>query len=307
MSDELQPEIESRRHWQGLILIILTSLLWSTSGAFAKSPALAAMDLSVRGPFLACFRTLFAALFILPFAFRKGLAWHPVMAWMLIAFSTMNVTFVSALTHTTAAAAIFLQCTSAFWAPIMSLLFLGESFSRAHKFALIPVLIGILIFVLGDWEGQYLFGNVLALISGIAYAGVVVSLRRLREYDSYYLAFLNHFVSGIILLPWLLQMGISTTNMQWILAACMGVFQMGLPYILFGFGLKSVKASEASLMVLIEPIFNPLWVLLLWGVPILSRDLLGGAFILAGLLLRYLLDFLKPTRPNSSGTELPSA
>lgn len=289
MNEKFNNNDDSRR-WQGLLLIALASLLWSTSGAFAKSPALASMDLAVRGPFLACFRTLFAALFLLPFAFRKGVAWHPTMLLMLFAFSTMNVTFVTALTQTTAAAAIFLQCTSVFWAPLMSWFFLGETLARSHKLALIPVLVGIAIFVLGDWEMQFLLGNLLALISGIAYAGVVVSLRSLRRYDSCYLAFLNHFVSGIILVPWLWHMGISVTGSQWFLAAAMGVFQMGLPYVLFGYGLRSVKASEASLMVLIEPILNPLWVLLLWGNPILVRDIWGGSCILTGLVLRYLLE-----------------
>ncbi|MAT14564.1 MAG: hypothetical protein CMJ46_04760 [Planctomyces sp.] len=282
--------------WIGISFILMTSVMWSTSGAFVKSPPFAEMPADTRGLFLACFRAMFAGIFLFPLALRGRFSWERTMGWMLLSFAVMNITFITAMSYTTAAAAIFLQCTSALWAPIMGVFFLGESFSRAHKFGLVPIVLGIVLFVFWDLRPEYLIGNLLALISGVAYAGVVVTLRRLRDHNPFYLAALNNFLSGLVVLPWLLFAGFfsgphAPETIHWVLAVAMGIVQLGLPYVLFSFGLKRVTAGEASLLVLIEPILNPLFVWLMWSIPVLMRDVWGGAFILTGLALRYLLEY----------------
>ena len=125
---------------------------------------------------------------------------------------------------------------------------------------------------------------------------MVVTLRQLRNHNPFYLAALNNLFSGLIVLPWLLAIGLfsgphAPEAIHWGLAVAMGIFQLGLPYALFSFGLKRVTAGEASLLVLVEPILNPLFVWLLWSIPVMLRDVWGGGFILAGLLLRYTLEY----------------
>ncbi|QDU79577.1 EamA-like transporter family protein [Polystyrenella longa] len=292
----LKTPLSTEPRWIGISFILLTSLMWSTSGAFVKSPAFADMPTDERGLFLACFRAMFAGLFLLPFALRGRFTWERPMLWMVLSFAVMNITFITAMSYTTAAAAIFLQCTSAIWAPLMSLVFLKEPFSRAHRIGLIPIAFGIVLFVFWDMRPEHLIGNLLALISGVAYAGVVVTLRQLRNHNPYYLACMNNLISGLVVLPWLLSINFFTgatapDAIHWYLAIAMGILQLGLPYVLFGFGLKRVTAGEASLLVLIEPILNPLFVWLLWSIPVMARDVWGGSFILAGLLLRYCLEY----------------
>ena len=67
----------------------------------------------------------------------------------------------------------------------------------------------------------------------------------------------------------------------------LGVIQMGLPYLLFAHGVKSVSAQEASLIVLLEPILNPILVLWCWGEAVAGATWLGGGLILTGLAIRY--------------------
>jgi len=162
-----------------------------------------------------------------------------------------------------------------------------------HHFGIIGtqtmlILFGIIWIVAHSPESR-MTGNLIALGSGLSYAGVVFCLRYLRDEDSVWLVSLNHTVSGLLLLPWALSMGVSLGPSQWSLVAVLGVFQMGLPYLLFARGVQSVRTQDAALLTLIEPILNPVWVLLFLGEPVGMATWLGGAMILGGLAARYLL------------------
>ena len=71
------------------------------------------------------------------------------------------------------------------------------------------------------------------------------------------------------------------------LLVLMAAVQFALPYVLFTVGLKLVSGAEASLIALIEPVLNPIWVALLLGEQPTAATMAGGAVILLGLLLRY--------------------
>jgi drug/metabolite transporter (DMT)-like permease len=77
------------------------------------------------------------------------------------------------------------------------------------------------------------------------------------------------------------------------IVAVMGALQLGLPYFLFSKGLQSVPLLEASLIALIEPVLNPVWVALTVGEIPSTGTLSGGLMILIGLGVRYLWPLLK--------------
>jgi drug/metabolite transporter (DMT)-like permease len=262
--------------------------LWSTSGAFVKSPPLAAIPQPARGPFLACFRALFAAAVLAILVRPRHVRWRPMLVPFVVSFASMNLLFVTALTRTTAAAAVFLQYTSTGWAFLLSAVFLGERLGRLNTLALACALVGIWWIVAGDWTTQNYAGNWLALASGACYAGVVVSLKWLRDEDSAWLVALCHAAAGLVLLPSVLSSPLHVDALQWTLVALLGVLQMGLPYVLFARALRSVPTQEAALLTLLEPIANPIWVLLLWGEAVPASTWIGGGFIVGGLAVRYL-------------------
>jgi drug/metabolite transporter (DMT)-like permease len=73
------------------------------------------------------------------------------------------------------------------------------------------------------------------------------------------------------------------------LLAVMATFQFAIPYILFARGIAHVPGAEASLLALIEPVLNPIWVALFYGEDPTTATIIGGAIILLGLALRYLV------------------
>jgi drug/metabolite transporter, DME family len=287
---------------RGRLLLIAAALLWSTSGVVLKSPPLVNWDLplEMRGPILACYRAAFALLFLLPFVRWKRVRWRPAILPMALCFGAMNLLYITALTRTTAAAAIFLQYTASIWAFVFGWLFLKERIDRGNLLALLLAVAGIAWIVAGDWGGPNAVGNVMALGAGLSYAGVILCLRQLRDEDSAWLIAVDHAVSFVILLPWVAiatsqgssenpGMSSGLDAVQWSLVAALGVTSMALPYVIFARAIRHVPTQEAGLLLLLEPILNPVWVWLAWGEENPPQIWIGGGLILSGLAVRYLL------------------
>jgi len=271
---------------RGRLMAVAASLLWSTSGAFVKSPPLAAIPEDGRGPILACFRGLAAAAALALFVRPRHIRWRPMLVPFVISFAAMNLLFVTAMTRTTAAAAIFLQYTSTAWAFLFSIVFLREPVDRANLFALACALAGLGWIVAGDWNSAYFAGNLLALGSGVCYAGVIITLKALRDEDPAWLVALCHAGAGLLLLPMVATRSLSLSPFQWAVVCVFGVVQMGLPYVIFAGALRRIPIQDAALLTLLEPILNPLWVYLLWGEPVGTSTWIGGGLILGGLAIR---------------------
>eukprot|EP00913_Durusdinium_trenchii_P028504 g26732.t1 len=288
---------------RGRLLLILAAVLWSTSGVVLKSPPLAELPLSMRGTVLACYRALFAFVFLVPFVPRRAVRWRPMLIPMVVCFAVMNLLYITAMTRTTAAAAIFLQYTSSVWAFVFGLFFLKEGIDRGNLVALLFAVCGIGWIVAGDWGNENFVGNLLALGAGFTYAGVILCLRVLREENSAWLICLNHLVGGVALLPFVWQADPTELRLvQWVLIAALGVTSMSLPYVIFATAIRSVRTQEAGLLLLLEPVLNPIWVWLFWREENNPAVLVGGGLILLGLALRYLLF---PTRAAAAASIAP--
>ncbi len=120
--------------------------------------------------------------------------------------------------------------------------------------------------------------------------------------DSVWLIALNHLVTAVILLPFVLRIGIWPSGAQATWLAAFGILQMGLPYVLFARGVRQLPGHQASFIVLLEPILVPVWVWLAWRhhpsyEPPAWWTLLGGGLILLGLLTRFGLPLRRPGAP----------
>lgn len=270
---------------RGRLSILAAAVLWSSSGLFAKAPTFNTWPLAFRGPLLGFWRALFAGLVLLPAIRRPRL--RMALAPMALSFAAMNVTYMSAMTLSTAANAIWLQSTAPFWVLLAGMI-TGTLPSGRDLTALAFAAVGIACILFFEVGGQGQLGTLCGLAAGIAYAGVVLSLRRLREEDSAWLVALNNVVTAVILLPFVLYTRLWPTPMQLLWLVLFGVLQMGLPYLLFARGLQRISAQEATLIGLLEPVLLPLWVYLAYREQPASWTLIGGALILAGLGVRYL-------------------
>ncbi len=282
----------------GRLCIVLAALLWSTSGAFTKvltkdtglgldQPAIEPWDLAGKEvPVqIACYRVLFAGLVLVPILRRQDISFRGLMVVMALCFAVMNALFVTALALGTAANAILLQYTAPMWMYLASVVWLGEPADRRSGIALVVGLAGILVIVLGGpLEGLPIL--LVALGSGLAYAGVMICLRVLRHLSSRWLTVWNHLLSGLVLLPllWALR---PPTLAQFVVLFLYGAVQMALAYWLVARGLRAVSPQEAGTITLLEPLLNPLWTYLIAGERPATETFVGGALILGALLWRY--------------------
>ncbi|MFP6701760.1 MAG: DMT family transporter [Planctomycetaceae bacterium] len=278
---------------RGRWLLVAAAVLWSTTGLFVKFDALRTVD----GPTLACLRSLFAALCLLPFLKLESVRWRRGLVPMAVAFAAMNGLFLTAMTLTTAAAAVFLQYTATPWSFLLGLVVLGESWRRGNLVAVGLAVAGIAVIVVADnshnptdqTTHMHGMGNLMAVGSGLAFAIVIVSLRHLRDLSPVFLVLVNQLAACLVLLPWLAWHPPELSLQQWTLLAAFGVVQMAVPYLLFARGVKSVPVQEAALIVLLEPVLTPTWVGLLGWESAPATVWLGGGLIVTGLLLRYTL------------------
>lgn len=281
-----------KKLFRARMLVLLASVLWSLSGLFIKSPPIHSIPQEARGLIMACYRAFFAGLFLLPFVKINSIRWRPALIPLLIAFASMNFLFITAMTKTSAAAAIFLQNTSVVWAMLIGFLFLKERIERGSILAILIVLTGIFCIVASDWSGENFSGNIIALLSGISYSLVVIFFRVLRDENPAWLVALCLLVSAALVAPWALTLGISLTGTQIFLVVFMGVIQLGIPYVIFSHAVKTVNSQEAALPVLMEPILNPIWVWLFWGETVSVATFIGCTLIILGLAVRFL--FFRP-------------
>jgi drug/metabolite transporter (DMT)-like permease len=285
------------------LYVLSAGLLWSTSGAFTKvltqetvfglnEPAIE--GLKVPGfveafPLqIVCYRAFFAGLLLVPTLKLRNLTMRPSMFLMGMLFVIMNVTFLSALALGPAADAILLQYSAPLWVYLAGILWLGEKPERRSTIAMWLGMIGIGIIVAGGWRDGELPVMMLALASGLAYGGVLVCIRLLRNVSSPWLTVWNNLWSALVLLPIVVFMK-PPSAAQLAVLVVYGTLQMGLPYWLLAKGLRTVSPQEAGTITLLEPLLNPLWAYLVSPRTETPNafTLVGGAVILATLAWRY--------------------
>jgi len=262
------------------------------------------------GGTIAFYRGLFAGLALLPIVKPRAWQFRAGMLPLIVAFGAMSGLFIGAIKNTTAANAIFLQYSSAVWSVPLSLLILRERPNRRSLYGIAVAASGIVLIVaLGGGGGPNdPLGIMLGLGSGVAYASVAVGLRGLRGFDAIWLSAVNNLGGACVLGLWLW----ATTGpvaipdpRQTVILIAFGVIQMAIPYILFARGLREIPAPEAGLISLIEPILNPIWVILFIGEYPEWPTWFGGAFLLVGVGIRYApLGRRRPVAPQAA--EAPS-
>jgi drug/metabolite transporter (DMT)-like permease len=260
--------------------LLLAAVLWSLAGIFIKFLSLPPLT-------IVFYRSLFASLFF-AFFIRRSIAVPRVALFVsTLAYTAAISAFVSANKITTAANAIALQYTAPMFVFVIVHFLFGEKITGASWISLILGMLGVAVICVGSAGQPDAAGVMIALLSGLLFSIYMVSLRFLKEFNPGTLTFLNNLVCCLILLPWVgSQLSISPEE-GWIVAV-MGVVQLGIPYWLFSKGLEQISVQEASLIVLIEPVLNPIWVALIVGELPSGATLVGGLCIVGSLAFRYL-------------------
>ena len=273
--------LPSRRDVErGRWLILAAAFLWSLAGVFIKF-------LDLHPLTIVFYRSLFASLVFLPFVRPSQLRLSPAIFVSVVTYTAAISAFVAANKLTTAANAIVLQYTAPVFVFLFSRLVLGEKISRLNGLALGVAMVGVAIISFDSAGAPEMRGVLLALLSGVLFAAYMINLGRTKNVSPIYLTWINNMVCALLLLL-VVRSRLALTWQQAAILAIMGAVQLGMPYFLFSKGLQTVSLQEASLIALIEPVLNPLWVALTVGEIPSRATLTGGALILLGLGGRYL-------------------
>jgi drug/metabolite transporter (DMT)-like permease len=265
---------------QARLQLVVAALLFSTGGAAIKASTLTAWQ-------VAGFRSGVAALTLLLLvpATRRGWGWRPALVG--VAYAATLILFVTANKLTTSANTIFLQATSPVYLLLLGPLFLKEPVRRRDLWVVAAALSGLLLFFVGTeapvaTAPDPAKGNMLALLSGVCFAATIAGLRWLsRGVEDTGLATVA--IGNLIAFGWGLPFALpvlSATATDWVVMLYLGSIQIGLAYACLTRGLRSVPALQASLLLMVEPVLNPVWSWLVHGERPSHWALLGGALII---------------------------
>jgi drug/metabolite transporter, DME family len=281
------------------LAVVAAALLFSTGGAAIKLTTLPWAQ-------VAGLRAGIAAAFLIAVLRVHWRSFGLASLGIGVAQAATMLLFVTGNKLTTAANVIFLQSTAPLYVLLLGPVLLGEHRQRGDLGFLALFALGLSLFFVGQAPAQAtapdpLLGNLLSLASGFSWAATVLGLRGLalrqhalataraaapesnapaRDPDLVSAAtVLGNLIVFAVCLPTIvaspLPAGRDLAIVGWL-----GVFQVGLAYALFTRGVRGVRAFDATLLTLIEPVLNPVWTWLVHGETVGSFAIAGGVVIL---------------------------
>lgn len=272
---------------KSVLLIFLAALLWSTGGALIKVTSLDAFQTSL-------WRSLFASLVIALFARPQKLALDSTTVVASLAYAATLILFVLGTKLTTAANAILLQYTAPIYVLVLAHAFLDEKITRIGGITVALCVMGMAIFFLDKLSPEGMVGNISALCSGIAFAVMTVFLRKNKGGEPVSaILFGNIWIVVSCAMISLAQNpsleAFSLSSKDAMVTGFLGVFQIAIPYMLFVYAIKHIPALEASLLSMLEPILNPIWVMLFVGEFPSVNAAIGGSVIISAVALQHVV------------------
>lgn len=262
---------------KGVVCVFLAAILYSFGGLCIKVVPWHGMAINGGRNMVAL---LVVGAYLL--GIRHRLRWNRWVALGAVCVCGTNALFTLANKMTTAANAIVLQFTAPIFVLLLSMLFLRKAPKKIDVIVCIIVLLGVLCFFMDSLEAGELRGNLVALCSGLTYAGVFL-LNDMPNSDPISSVFWGDLCSAIIGLPFLLQESdfspIPVTSI-----VLMGVFQVALAYILMCQGLKTTPAVTASLISGIEPVLNPILVAVFYHETIGPLSFAGAVIVVVSII-----------------------
>ncbi len=279
------------------MLLLAAAILWSLGGVLIKS--IDWTPLAIAGS-----RSLIAIVVIglvMPGVGRK-ISWRILPG--ALAYAGTVVLFVIATKLTSAANAIFLQYTAPIYIAIISPWVLHERTKPRDWLLILVALCGVALFFVDQLSFAGLSGVIAALASGMSFAWLTVFMRRHRNESPESILLLGNILTLLFASPWMFPFANLERNGIWILL--LGVLQLAIPYLLYSRAIKHIRALDAAIISIIEPILNPIWVILVKGEHASRWSIIGGAIVLTTSLFRsFLASREKQTSDRLSGVTHP--
>ena len=261
-----------------ILLLIVTGIVWSYGGLFIK--LIPWFPISI-----ARIRSGLSALVIYLYR-RLDPIYLGKYVWAgAISYSVMVICFVFANKITTSGNVILIQYAAPIYVALFSFSFLGEKANIADWVSILIIFVGLSSFFYEDLSYFQLWGNILSILSGIGFAGLTLCMRKEKKANPVDCVLVGNILTFLVCIPFY-KNGVTFDIQSWVSIIFLGVIQLGFSYIFFSIAIKYVKALDAIIYPVIEPLVNPILTFLFLGELMSNTAVFGGALVIIGVVGR---------------------
>lgn len=264
----------------GELQMLACAVMWSISGIMIKyidwSP------LAIAGG-----RSLISAGVVIVFmlATRMKPVVNRNVIWAGVALFGCVTCFVTANKMTTAANAIVLQYIAPAFVLIISALFLKHKLKKMEVAIVVSTFLGIILFFVDEIDFGGMLGNFVAICSGLFMAIMFVFNGKLSLEARMTGILIAHILTAVVGIP----IGFATydtviTTPDIVLILILGIVQLGIPYVLYALAASKISPLSCSLIGMIEPLLNPIWVAVFYGEVPGIFALIGGIVVITSVV-----------------------
>lgn len=279
---------EASKKRKAMLLMVITACMWSLGGLFIK--------LISWSPFIiAGVRSIIAGGIMAGYMKKESVAFkmnrYSLFAGIGLGLSATLFTVANKLT--TAANAIVLQYTAPIFILILSAILFREKMKKKEVGVVLVTMAGMVLFFLDQLSPGNVVGNILGILAGVFLGLMFVMVGKGGDDDSTRMSgiLIAHTITLLIGLP-LGMAGVmsgsaaapgaaaagASLGLEILYVVILGVFQLGIPYVLYGIASRDCSPLACSLIGMLEPLLNPVWVAIFTGeVP--------GMFAMAGAVV----------------------
>ncbi|MBD3307825.1 EamA family transporter [candidate division KSB3 bacterium] len=285
-----------RSEWLGYVLVFLAAALWATAGTLAKYMMLGAIPPLVLAEMRV---TVASGLLVLIIVWKDRRLLRikrrdiPYMLLLgVVGMAGVHYSYYYAISKTTIATAILLQYLGPAFIMLFAVVFQGEAFSGVKVLSLCFAFGGCFLMV-GGYDLAVFDANKAGVVAGLASAGFFAFYSLYGEYGlkkySVWTILLYGFTAASLFWwglnpPWkVLTAGYSLET--WGLFLVLGVFSVVLPFWMYFTGMRYIRATQASITAMAEPVIGGLVAYLFLGETLFALQFLGAVLVMVGILL----------------------
>ena len=262
---------------KGILMVLVSALLFSLGGLFTKM-------IPWEGFSISSGRCIFSSLFFVAYFLiqKKKLKINKMTIIGAILVCANMTCYIECNKLTTAANTIILEYVAPIYIVIFNMLFRKRR-PRGYEIVVsASVLLGVILVLAGDLGKGNSLGNIIALFSGVIYAFVIM-LNEFEGGDSMTSMLLGHIMCIFIGFPSLL----AETDFSFKVVASVimfGTLITGGGYFFLSLGTKHCDSLTASIVACVEPILNPIFVLLFYGEKLSSLTIAGALIVISSIV-----------------------
>ena len=277
---------------RGILYMIGCAVLWSISGVFIKL-------LPWHGLAVASLRSIIAVLTIVAYMIIKHIPFIINRITLLTGIITgIGTVFIATANKmTTAANVTVLQFTTPIFVLLFSAIFLSKIVRKKDCIVVLIVIGGITLCFLDQLAFKSLLGNLLAVLAGLLMAIMYILVDEIQLYERYSSMAICQAVAFLIGLPAVIITKPEFSIMAIMSICILGIFQLGVAYILFVKASITCPAFARSLLSAIEPLLNPVWVALVIGEIPGPLAIIGGAIVITAVTYWCIWNEKQPKNP----------